>query len=64
MAGELDSETIRAKMLEVLEEADKIEYVAIVDRSFRRLEQVEIGNTIILVAAWVGKPRLIDNIWI
>ena len=64
MAGELDSETIKAQMLEVLQEADRVEYVAIVDRSFKRLERVEIGNTIILVAAWVGKPRLIDNIWI
>jgi pantoate--beta-alanine ligase len=51
-------------MMEVLQETDEVEYVAIVDRTFRRLEQVEIGNTIILVAAWVGKPRLIDNLWI
>jgi len=64
MAGELDVETIKAEMLKVLEVTDKVEYVAIVDREFRALEKVEIGNTIILVAAWVGKPRLIDNIWI
>lgn len=64
MAGELGSETIKTRMIEVLQEADRVEYVAIVDRSFKRLERVEIGNTIILVAAWVGKPRLIDNIWI
>ena len=64
MAGELDVETIKAEMLKVLEVTDKVEYVAIVDREFRPLEKVEIGNTIILVAAWVGKPRLIDNIWI
>jgi len=48
----------------VLEEVDRIEYIAIVDRDFKQLETVEIGNTIILVAAWVGKTRLIDNIWI
>jgi pantoate--beta-alanine ligase len=48
----------------VLSETDSIEYVAIVDREFKALERVEIGNTIILVAAWVGKTRLIDNIWI
>jgi pantoate--beta-alanine ligase len=41
-----------------------VEYVAIVDREFNALEKVEIGNTIILVAAWVRKTRLIDNIWI
>ena len=64
MAGELDAESIKTQMLEVLQEADRVEYVAIVDRSFRALKQVEIGNTIILVAAWVGKPRLIDNLWI
>ncbi len=64
MAGELDAEKIKAEMLEVLKEADEVEYVAIVDRAFRAIEKVEIGNTIILVAAWVGKPRLIDNIWI
>ena len=64
MAGELDVETIKAEMLRVLEETDRVEYVAIVDREFKALKKVEIGNTIILVAAWVGKPRLIDNIWI
>ena len=64
MAGELDVETIQTEMLEVLGEADRVEYVAIVDREFKALEKIEIGNTIILVAAWVGKPRLIDNLWI
>lgn len=64
MAGELDVETIKKEMLTVLLEADRVEYVAIVDREFKALKRVEIGNTIILVAAWVGKPRLIDNIWI
>ncbi len=64
MAGELDAQKIKSEMLEVLKEADEVEYVAIVDRAFRAVEKVEVGNTIILVAAWVGKPRLIDNIWI
>ncbi|QOR61622.1 pantoate--beta-alanine ligase [Sulfurovum sp. ST-21] len=64
MAGELDVETIKKEMLAVLSETDRVEYVAIVDREFKALKRVEIGNTIILVAAWVGKPRLIDNIWI
>lgn len=64
MQGELDVKTIKNEMMEVLNEADKIEYVAIVNREFKALEEVEIGNTIILVAAWVGKPRLIDNLWI
>ena len=64
MAGELDCDRIKIEMLKVLQETDNVEYVAIVDRAFRRLEQVEIGNTIILVAAQVGRPRLIDNLWI
>ncbi|HHE05866.1 MAG TPA: pantoate--beta-alanine ligase, partial [Epsilonproteobacteria bacterium] len=64
MAGTLDVETIQKEMLEVLREADSVEYVAIVSREFKALNTVEIGNTIILVAAWVGKPRLIDNLWI
>jgi len=64
MAGELNVEVIKKEMFTVLEEADEVEYVAIVDREFNVLEEIEIGNTIILVAAWVGKPRLIDNLWI
>lgn len=64
MVGELNVEVIKKEMQHILEEADSVEYVAIVDRAFNPLEKVEIGNTIILVAAWVGKPRLIDNLWI
>ena len=64
MAGELNVTVIKKEMFTVLEEADEVEYVAIVDREFNVLEEIEIGNTIILVAAWVGKPRLIDNLWI
>jgi len=64
MSGELNTDIIKKEMLSILEEADQVEYVAIVDREFNALEHVEIGNTIILVAAWVGKPRLIDNLWI
>jgi len=64
MAGELNVEAIKKEMLIALKETDEVEYVAIVDREFNALDIVEIGNTIILVAAWVGKPRLIDNLWI
>ena len=64
MAGEENVETIKKEMRLVLKDTDEVEYVAIVDREFNALETVEVGNTIILVAAWVGKPRLIDNIWI
>jgi len=64
MAGTLEVEAIKKEMLEILSKADSVEYVAIVSREFNLLDKVEIGNTIILVAAWVGKPRLIDNLWI
>lgn len=64
ISGDRDVALIKKEMLTILQEADQVEYVAIVDREFNALERVEIGNTIILVAAWVGKPRLIDNLWI
>ncbi len=64
MTGERSSQKIEAVMREILENETDIEYVEIVDRAFRPLEEVEIGNTIILVAAWVGTTRLIDNLWI
>lgn len=64
LSGVMDIESIKKAMLEILEETDRVEYVAIVDRSFHVLERIELGNTMILVAAWVGKPRLIDNLWL
>ena len=64
LTKEYNVEKIKKEMLEVLQEADKVEYIAIVNRQFQAIEEIEISNTIILVAAWVGKPRLIDNLWI
>ena len=61
--GERDSETIKKEMLDILSPTE-VEYVEIVDRNFNLLESVEINNSIILVAARVGKTRLIDNMWI
>ena len=62
MQGTLDAGAIKEQMLAILEPLD-VEYVAIVNRSFESIEQVIIGNTIILVAARVGTTRLIDNVW-
>ena len=64
ISGEKKSLKIVKEMKKVLVRADKLEYIAIVNRDFKQIDTVEIGNTIILVAAWVGKPRLIDNVWI
>jgi len=64
MAGERNTQAITEAMETMLKSADRVEYIAIVNRAFEPLREVEIGNTIILVAAWVGKPRLIDNVWI
>jgi pantoate--beta-alanine ligase len=63
-SGELDTQTIKAQMIEVLDSVDSIEYVAIVDRGFSEIDTIKIDNSIILVAAWVGKTRLIDNVWV
>ncbi|RLA66658.1 MAG: pantoate--beta-alanine ligase [Epsilonproteobacteria bacterium] len=64
ISGEIKVKYIQKEMLKILEETSHIEYIAIVDRAFHPLEEVLLGNTIILVAAYVGKVRLIDNIWI
>ncbi len=64
MAGERDTRKIQEIMVDALSDADTIEYAVVVDRSFRAVEKLELGNAILLVAAWVGKPRLIDNLWI
>jgi len=63
MQKEFSVAYITKAMLEVLKEVD-VEYVALVNREFQAIKDVEIGNTIILVAAGVGKTRLIDNLWI
>jgi pantoate--beta-alanine ligase len=64
VAGELNCDIIKNEMMKILAVTDEVEYVAIVDRAFKHLKNIEIGNTIILVAAQVGKPRLLDNLWL
>jgi pantoate--beta-alanine ligase len=59
----LNSKKIKKQMLKILEPLE-ISYVEIVDRKFNLIENVEIGNTIILVEVKVGSTRLLDNIWI
>lgn len=62
--NELDTQVIQAAMLETLQGVDRVDYVQIVDRQFRAIDAIEKGNSIILVAAYVGTTRLIDNLWV
>jgi pantoate--beta-alanine ligase len=63
--GQTDVNEIKNKMYNILaKNVDKIDYIEIVDREFNKLNQVRIKNSIILIAAYVGNTRLIDNIWI
>lgn len=61
--GERESACIKEAMEKVLKPL-KIDYVQIVDREFNALENVVLKNSIILVAAYVGRARLIDNMWV
>ena len=56
-------EEIKKEMIRILD-VDKLQYIAFVDRDFNYIDKIIPGNTIILIAAYVGKTRLIDNIWI
>jgi len=58
-----DIEEIKKEMLEILD-VDELQYIAFVDRDFNYIDKIRHGNTIILIAAYVGNTRLIDNIWI
>ncbi len=56
-------EEIKKEMIRILD-VDKLQYIAFVDRDFNYIDKIIPGNTIILIAAYVGNTRLIDNIWI
>lgn len=46
------------------EKGVSVEYISIVDRSFQALNEVQLSNSIIVLAVRVGATRLIDNLWI
>ncbi len=63
--GERDSSKVVSKMRNILKkDVTKLDYIAIVDREFNYIEKIDIGESIILVAAFIGKTRLIDNMWV
>lgn len=63
MQKELKTSIIIKEMQRVMYDVN-VEYIAFVNRHFKAIEEIELGNTIILVVARVGKTRLIDNLWI
>jgi len=58
-----DIKEIKKEMLEILE-VDELQYIAFVDREFNYIDKIQPNNTIVLIAAYVGTTRLIDNIYI
>ncbi len=56
-------EKIRNEMVKILD-VDELQYIAFVDRNFNYIDKIIPSNTIILIAAYIGTTRLIDNIWI
>lgn len=61
--GEKNSYNIKNAMKECMNELH-IEYIAIVNREFQEIKEIEIKNSVILIACKVGCTRLIDNIWV
>ena len=60
---ERNAKIIKNRIYEVMEKLD-VEYVAIVDREFNEVQEVELNNCVILVVARFGNTRLLDNIWL
>ena len=61
--GKLASSDIKNVIKEILEPLE-IDYIAITDKNLSLLDNVELGNTLILLAVRVGNTRLIDNLWL
>lgn len=62
--GERSSEVVRKKILDLIrqEPSVRLEYLAIVDpENLREVKEIA-GPTLIALAAWIGKTRLIDNL--
>lgn len=42
----------------------EIFYIEILNRDFEMIDEVDIGDTVIVVEVKVGTTRLLDNIWL
>jgi len=64
--NELNSDKIETIIKNTLIEhgVNEIEYVQIVNKDFEKIQNIELKETIILVAVRIGTTRLIDNLWI
>jgi len=65
--GVNDTETIKQEMYKIIDkyEIPKIDYISINSLSeLKELKKIEKDNTLISLAVFVGKTRLIDNLWI
>lgn len=64
IGGEINSDIIKQKIIEIISDNMTIDYVEIVDRNFRTIKDIRPKDTIILIAARIGATRLIDNMWV
>jgi len=60
--GEKNPSKIKDEMLKILEPLI-VDYVEIVDRDFRSVDEIKTGETILLVVARVEGVRLLDNLF-
>jgi pantoate--beta-alanine ligase len=63
MKGERGAKRIELIMLESLKDLE-VDYAKALSRDFEVKETITVKDTILLIAAFVGKTRLIDNLWI
>ncbi|MDR2100738.1 MAG: pantoate--beta-alanine ligase, partial [Campylobacteraceae bacterium] len=63
MKGERDAKNIELIMLESLQDL-RVDYAKALSRDFEAKEKIVVKESILLIAAFVGQTRLIDNLWI
>ncbi|MGL2675221.1 pantoate--beta-alanine ligase, partial [Helicobacter pylori] len=61
--GEKACEKLKKLGLEILETLE-VDYLEFCNHKLEPLKTIEPTNTLILVAARVGKTRLLDNLWV